>query len=139
MADRVDKGITSRSSSMDHPATDDHRMTKLYIPHTPPGTPPPEAAVKKSQLSFGVVCSSNINRSMEAHLVLSNAGLTVESYGTGTTVRLPGRSAMEPRVFKFGTPYAKMYESLSATPEEEAFFSRNGVLQLCRRGAAVKV
>jgi hypothetical protein len=43
------------------------------------------------------------------------------------------------QVFKFGTPYAKMYESLSATPEEEAFFSRNGVLQLCRRGAAVKV
>jgi len=67
-----------------------------------------------------------------------NAGLTVESYGTGTTVRLPGKSAMEPRVFKFGTPYAKMYESLSATPEDEAFFLRNGVLQLCRRGAAVK-
>lgn len=32
---------------------------------------------------------------MEAHLVLGNAGLNVESYGTGTTVRLPGRSAME--------------------------------------------
>jgi len=149
------------------------RTTRLYIPHTPPGTPPPEIhPEKKSHLSFGVVCSSNINRSMEAHLVLSkkapvfheninffvlkntsqlkcltlltpintdNAGLTVESYGTGTTVRLPGRSAMEPRVFKFGTPYAKMYESLSATPEDEAFFLRNGVLQLCRRGAAVKV
>lgn len=31
-----------------------------------------------------------------------------------------------------------MYKSLSANPEDEAFFVRNGVLQLCRRGAAVK-
>jgi RNA polymerase II subunit A C-terminal domain phosphatase SSU72 len=52
--------------------------------------------------------------------------------------RLPGRSAMEPQVFKFGTPYAEMYNTLSATPEDEAFFIRNGVLQLCRRGAGVK-
>jgi RNA polymerase II subunit A C-terminal domain phosphatase SSU72 len=45
---------------------------------------------------------------------------------------------MEPRIFKFGTPYAEMYQSLAATPEDEAYFKRNGVLQLCRRGAAVK-
>ena len=45
---------------------------------------------------------------------------------------------MEPRIFKFGTPYEEMYKSLSATPEDEAFFLRNGVLHLCRRGAAVK-
>jgi hypothetical protein len=53
--------------------------------------------------------------------------------------RLPGKSAMEPRIFKFGTPYEEMYNSMSATPEDEAFFVHNGVLQLCRRGAAVKV
>jgi RNA polymerase II-interacting protein involved in transcription start site selection len=75
---------------------------------------------------------------MEAHVVLGNAGLTVESYGTGTQVRLPGRSAMEPRVFKFGTRYEDMYKSLAATDEDEAFFTQNGVLGLCRRGAAVK-
>ena len=75
---------------------------------------------------------------MEAHLVLSNAGLRCESYGTGTQVRLPGRTAMEPRIFKFGTPYEHMYANLSATPQDEAYFLRNGVLQLCRRGAAVK-
>ena len=45
---------------------------------------------------------------------------------------------MEPRIFKFGTPYEDMYASMSVTPEDQAFFSRNGVLQLCRRGAAVK-
>jgi RNA polymerase II subunit A C-terminal domain phosphatase SSU72 len=75
---------------------------------------------------------------MEAHLVLGNAGLRVSSYGTGTQVRLPGRTAMEPRIFKFGTPYADMYLSLGATPSDAQYFSRNGVLQLCRRGAAVK-
>jgi len=76
---------------------------------------------------------------MEAHVVLQNAGLQVESYGTGTQVRLPGKSAMEPRVFKFATPYFEMYRSLAATPEDEAFFRHNGVLQLCKRGASVKV
>mmetsp|Transcript_4092 Transcript_4092/g.7885 ORF Transcript_4092/g.7885 Transcript_4092/m.7885 type:complete len:155 (+) Transcript_4092:582-1046(+) len=44
---------------------------------------------------------------------------------------------MDPRIFKFGTPYAQMYESLAT--EDEAFFFQNGVLQLCRRGSGVKV
>ena len=76
---------------------------------------------------------------MEAHVVLQNAGMRVESYGTGTQVRLPGKSAMEPAIFKFGTPYAEMYRSLSVTLEDVTFFTRNGVLQLCKRGAAVKL
>ena len=75
---------------------------------------------------------------MEAHLVLGNAGLTVASYGTGSQVRLPGRTAMEPRIFRFGTPYRDMYAQLAATPLDAQYFARNGVLQLCRRGAAVK-
>jgi RNA polymerase II subunit A C-terminal domain phosphatase SSU72 len=68
-----------------------------------------------------------------------NPGMRVESYGTGTQVRLPGKSAMEPRIFKFGTPYSEMYRSLAATPEDETFFLHNGVLQLCKRGSSVKV
>lgn len=112
-----------------------HRLPR---PKTPPGLPPQTAYRMKSKLSFGVVCSSNINRSMEAHVVLANAGLRVESYGTGTQVRLPGRTAMEPRIFKFGTPYEEMYQSLAVTNEDAIYFSRNGVLELCQRGAAVK-
>ena len=65
--------------------------------------------------------------------------MIVESYGTGTQVRLPGKTAMEPRIFKFGTPYAEMYRSMSATPEDTTYFTHNGVLQLCKRGASVKV
>ena len=115
------------------------RRVDLPRPATPPGFPPANQIRRNTScLSFGVVCSSNINRSMEAHLVFQNAGLTVESYGTGTSVRLPGKSAMEPQVFPFGTPYAEMYASLAATPADEAFFTQNKVLQLCRRGAAVK-
>jgi RNA polymerase II subunit A C-terminal domain phosphatase SSU72 len=45
---------------------------------------------------------------------------------------------MEPRVYKFGVSYADMYKSLSSTKDDEQFFSRNGVLQLCQRGASVK-
>jgi RNA polymerase II subunit A C-terminal domain phosphatase SSU72 len=108
----------------------------LPRPVTPPGIAPLENHLPKSKISFGVVCSSNINRSMEAHLVLGNAGLRVESYGSGTQVRLPGKTAMEPKIFKFGTPYEHMFHNLALDDAE--YFSRNGVLQLCRRGAAVK-
>lgn len=126
--------ITSSSSSSGRP------LPLLPRPVTPTGPPPASAFHNStSRLSFGVVCSSNINRSMEAHVVLTNAHLRVASYGTGTTVRLPGRTAMEPRIFKFGTPYADMYAQLSATPADAAYFARNGVLALCQRGAAVKV
>lgn len=100
--------------------------------------PPETARREQSKLNFAAVCSSNINRSMECHLVLGNAGLQVESYGTGTQVRLPGRTAMEPRIFKFGTPYETMYNQMSLNAEDYNYFSRNGVLQLCRRGASVK-
>jgi len=117
----------------------DQYGSHLTRPSTPPGLPPLSSHhVPLSTLSFGVVCSSNINRSMEAHQVFVNAGLTVESYGTGTNVKLPGRSKMEPQIFKFGTPYEEMYNLLAANFDDETFFTTNGVLPLCRRGASVK-
>jgi len=50
----------------------------LHRSSTPPGMPPPEALRQPSKLSFGTVCSSNINRSMEAHVVLQNAGEKID-------------------------------------------------------------
>jgi hypothetical protein len=52
----------------------------LPRPSTPPGVPPPEARKIPSKLSYGVVCSSNINRSMEAHVVLGNAGMLYSNF-----------------------------------------------------------
>jgi hypothetical protein len=61
---------------------------------------------------FAMVCSSNMNRSMEAHSLLGRAGLQVESYGTGGHVKLPGPSLHEPNVYDFGTPYGAIYDDL---------------------------
>lgn len=49
---------------------------------------------------------------MEAHSQLGRAGLDVESYGTGTHVKLPGPSLHEPNVYDFGTPYGAIYDDL---------------------------
>jgi RNA polymerase II subunit A C-terminal domain phosphatase SSU72 len=73
---------------------------------------------------------------MEAHLNFYNAHLQCTSYGTGTAVKLPGRTPLEPKVFKFGTPYSEMFDSI--TSEGDDFFNKNGIIPLCRRGASVK-
>ena len=50
----------------------------------------------KSRLRFAVVCSSNMNRSMEAHSFLNKKGYNIESYGTGNMIKIPGESERKP-------------------------------------------
>ncbi|KAK9146745.1 hypothetical protein Sjap_006648 [Stephania japonica] len=63
-------------------------------------------------LRYAMVCSSNQNRSMEAHSLLKRQGFDVCSYGTGAHVKLPGPSLREPNVYEFGTPYKHMFDDL---------------------------
>ncbi|GFZ16742.1 Ssu72-like family protein [Actinidia rufa] len=66
----------------------------------------------RMKLRYGMVCSSNQNRSMEAHSLLKREGFDVCSYGTGAHVKLPGPSLREPNVYDFGTPYKQMFDDL---------------------------
>lgn len=68
----------------------------------------------KDRLRFAMVCASNQNRSMAAHALLFNSGLSVSSYGTGSQVKLPGPSQREPNIYSFGTPYQRMHDDLAA-------------------------
>ncbi|OIW21495.1 hypothetical protein TanjilG_05144 [Lupinus angustifolius] len=72
---------------------------------------------------YAMVCSSNQNRSMEAHFLLKKQGLDISSYGTGAHVKLPGPSLREPNVYDFGTPYKHMFDDLRRKdPELYPFF-----------------
>lgn len=85
---------------------------------------------------YAMVCSSNQNRSMEAHHLLKRHGFDVSSYGTGAHVKLPGPSLREPNVYEFGTPYKQMFDDLRRKDPE--LYKRNGILPMLKRNIGVK-
>ncbi|GMN53396.1 hypothetical protein TIFTF001_022538 [Ficus carica] len=85
---------------------------------------------------YAMVCSSNQNRSMEAHSLLKRQGFDVSSYGTGAHVKLPGPSLREPNVYDFGTPYKLMLDDLRRKDPE--LYKRNGILPMLKRNSSVK-
>ncbi|KZV57902.1 hypothetical protein F511_12508 [Dorcoceras hygrometricum] len=88
------------------------------------------------KLRYAMVCSSNQNRSMEAHAQLKREGFDVASYGTGQHVKLPGPSLREPNVYDFGTPYKHMLDDLRRKDPE--LYRRNGILPMLKRNVGVK-
>ena len=58
-----------------------------------------------SALKIAVVCSSNMNRSMEAHHALAKKKFNVESFGTGSQIKIPGPTRNEPNCYSFGKAF----------------------------------
>lgn len=74
---------------------------------------------------------------MEAHRELAQRGYaSVRSYGTGSSVKLPGRSIMDPVIFPFNMPYEQMRAELQK--RDAPLYKGNGVLAMLDRNSKIK-
>jgi RNA polymerase II subunit A C-terminal domain phosphatase SSU72 len=105
------------------------------------GDKSPTSTVTNMDISFALVCASNQNRSMATHSAFSASAILrtyfVKSYGTGSQVKLPGKTQAEPNTYPFGTPYMEMYNDLRK--KDEKFYIQNGLLPMLKRNSQIKL
>ncbi|MEN2496378.1 MAG: RNA polymerase II subunit A C-terminal domain phosphatase [Marteilia pararefringens] len=87
-------------------------------------------------MRIAVVCSSNQNRSCEAHALLQKSGYSVESFGVGATVKIPGTSREESNEYPFSVTYNEIYEDLCKKDRE--FYEKKGLLGMVDRNRQLK-
>ncbi|GMT14887.1 hypothetical protein PFISCL1PPCAC_6184, partial [Pristionchus fissidentatus] len=95
-----------------------------------------QSTMDRPKVKFAVSCSSNMNRSMEAHSFLLKRGFDIESYGSGNQVKLPGPAVDKPNCYEFGTSYDFIYNDLKR--KDNQFYTQNGLLNMLDRNRRIK-
>ncbi|CBK24485.2 uncharacterized protein [Blastocystis hominis] len=85
---------------------------------------------------FATICSSNVNRSMEAHSLFKKNHLRVCSYGTGRKIKIPGLSEKKPLEYGFGTEYETILNDLIELNKD--FFTEREIIPMIQRDKGVK-
>nr|CAD2200585.1 unnamed protein product [Meloidogyne enterolobii] len=96
------------------------------------------------KLKIAVSCSSNMNRSMEAHYFLKQRGFNVQSFGSGNYVKLPGPSIDKPNIYDFDSiTYDEIYQDLKNKDSKFIIvfifrYTQNGLLNMLDRNRRIK-